>query len=267
MSPRERCFACLAQSPPALFEAALWLAAEHDSSVQPGDTLAELNELLHQVRSRLPHLPAAQLAMPLLRCLNDLDFHEDESAPLRPQASLLHLVMRRRRGQPLALAIIALELAQQLDIPLQGVSFPGHFLVRVPGADHMLDPCSGRRLYTQDCRALLIRYFGNNRELHAEHLAASDAQSIIQRMSRNLRHLHVQDDDYLAALKDAERVLQLGPPTAGDHLARADIYQKLACPQGERFDIERALMLSDASTEQLALSQRLRQLGHVQPLH
>lgn len=267
MSPRERCLACLAQSPPALFEAALWLAAEHDSSVQPEDTLAQLNDLLHQVRSRLPHLPAAELAMPLLRCLNDLDFHEDDTAPLRPQASLLHLVMRRRRGQPLALAIIALELAQRLGIALQGVSFPGHFLVRAVGADHLLDPCSGRRLYIQDCRALLIGYFGDSKALQAEHLAPCNAQSIIQRMSRNLRHLHVQDNDYLAALKDAERVLQLGPPSMADHLARADIYQQLACPQGERFDVERALMLCDGSTEQLTLSQRLRKLGHAQPLH
>ncbi|ARU89512.1 SirB1 family protein [Pseudomonas sp. M30-35] len=266
MTPRQRCFACLAQNPPALLEAALWLAAEHDSILQPAHVLAEFNELLHQVRTRLPELPVAELAMPLLRCLNNLDFHEDDSAPLRPQAALLHLVMRRRRGQPLSLAVIALELAQRLSIPLQGVNFPGHFLVRVSGADHMLDPCSGRRLYTQDCRAMLVRYFGN-RELHANDLAACDPYSIIQRMSRNLRHLHVQDGDYLAALKDAERVLQLCPPRAADHLARADIYRQLDCPQAERFDVERALMLSDSDTEQLALSERLRKLGHAQPLH
>ncbi|MGX5220489.1 SirB1 family protein [Pseudomonas segetis] len=267
MSPRQRCFACLDQNPPALLEAALWLAAEHDPALQPTETLAAFDELLHQVRTRLPVLPAAQLAMPLLRCLGDLDFHEDDSAPLRPQASLLHLVMRRRRGQPLALAIIALELAQRLDIPLQGVNFPGHFLVRVPGADHMLDPCSGRRLYTQDCRALLIRHFGSNRELHADNFTACDPPSMLQRMSRNLRHLHVQDDDYLAALKDAERVLLLGPPSAADHLARADIYQQLACPQAERFDVERALMLSEDGVTQLALGERLRRLAHAQPLH
>lgn len=267
MSPRQRCLACLEQNPPALFEAALWLAAEHDSTAQPEQAIAQLNELLHQVRAELPLLPPAELAQPLLRRLNELEFREDDSDPLRPQAGLLHMVLRRRRGQPLSLAVIALELARQLQIPLQGVSFPGHFLLRVPGADHLLDPCGGRRLYIKDCREMLTRYFGSQRELDASYLAACDATSLLQRMSRNLRHLHSREDNYLAALKDAERVLLLGTPLSADHLARADIYQQLDCPQAERFDVERALMLSEDATQRLQLAERLRKLSHGQALH
>ena len=68
---------------------------------------------------------------------------------------------------------------------------------------------------------------------------------MLQRLSRNLRQLHQLDDDPLAALRDAERVLLLGTPTLQDHLARAEIYQRLDCPQGERFDLQCALLLSD----------------------
>ena len=92
-----------------------------------------------------------------------------------PQAALLDKVLQRRRGQPLALALIALELARGLDIPLVGVNFPGHFLLRVPGADHLLDPCGGRRLYPNDCRELLQRQYGPNMKLNAEHLLTADA--------------------------------------------------------------------------------------------
>ena len=113
----------------------------------------------------------------------------------------------------LALALIALELARRLEIPLQGVNFPGHFMLRVPGADHLLDPCGGRRLYTRDCRDQLYRQLGPGAELSAEHLQTADAQAMLRRLSRNLRMLHMQHDDPDAALKDAERVLLLGPAT------------------------------------------------------
>lgn len=267
MNPRQACLLCLQRDPPALFEAALWIAAEHDARLQPAQALADLHGLQLQVSAGLPALPARELAQPLLRRLGELGYHEDDEGPSRPRHSLLHEVLRRRRGQPLALALIALELAQRLEIPLQGVNFPGHFLLRVPGADHLLDPCGGRRLYTRDCRELLYHHLGPTAELNAAHLQSADARAMLQRLSRNLRMLHLQQDEDMAALKDAERVLQLGPPSLVDHLARADIYRRLDCPQGERYDLEHALLLCDEAGLRLELSQRLRGLEAVQALH
>jgi len=267
MTPRTACLACLERQPPALFEAALWVAAEHDPQLQPTQALAELDSLLRQVRADLAGLPATEQAQALLRSLGRLDFHEDDSLPLHPRAALLHQVLQRRRGQPLSLALIALELARRLDIALQGVNFPGRFLLRVPGADHQLDPCSGRRLYAQDCRELLQRYQGRTAQLSANHLQACDARSMLQRLSRNLRELHRQVDEPLAALKDAERVLQLGPAELHDHLARADLYQQLDCPLGERYDLQRALLLCEDPAQRLQLSQRLQQLSDSPALH
>ncbi len=267
MTPRKACLACLDRHPPAPFEAALWIAVEHDPHLQPALALAELDNLLLQVRAGLAELPEREVAQALLRRLNQLDFHEDDSLPLHPRAALLHQVLQRRRGQPLSLALIALELARRLGIALQGVNFPGRFLLRVPGADHQLDPCSGRRLYAQDCRELLQRYQGRTAQLSASHLLACDDRTMLQRLSRNLRQLHQQADEPLAALKDAERVLQLGPANLHDHLARADIYQQLDCPQGERFDLQRALLLSEDPAQRLQLSQRLQQLSDSPALH
>ncbi|UCJ18708.1 tetratricopeptide repeat protein [Pseudomonas sp. MM211] len=267
MRARDHCLACLNTEQPALFEAALWVAAEHDIAVQPKLIVSELDGLKHQVDAGLPNLPAQELAQPLLRRLNDLNFHEDDDNPVRPQAALLHKVLLRRRGQPLSIALIALELARRLNIPLQGVNFPGYFLLRVPGADHLLDPCGGRRLYTRDCRELLLRYMGPQAQLSAEHMLGCDARSMIVRLSRNLRYLHGQDDDYLSALKDAERVLQFAPPNVSDHLARADLYQRLDCPQAERFDVQRALLLCDDPALHVRLGDRLRQLSAATALH
>lgn len=267
MTPRAACLACLTQEPPALFEAALWIAVEHQPQLQTDQLLRQLDHLQQQVSQGLPNLPAQELAQPLLRRLSELDFQEDDEHPLRPQAALLNCVLRRRRGQPLSLALLALELARRLAIPLQGVNFPGYFLLRVPGADHLLDPCSGRRLYTRECRELLQRQHGGEAELTASHLLPCDAQSMLQRLSRNLRQLHQLAGEPLAALQDAERVLQLGTPTLHDHLARADLYQLLDCPQGERFDLERALLLCDDPAQRLHLGLRLRQLNRSPAVH
>ncbi|MBM7060087.1 tetratricopeptide repeat protein [Pseudomonas sp. UL073] len=267
MTPRQRCFACLAEEPPRLFEAALWIAAEHDAELQPAAWLTALDAVRQQVFVALPEQPPQELAQPLLRRLAELDFHEDDDVPLRPQTALLHRVLQRRRGQPLSLALLALELARQLGIPLQGVNFPGHFLLRVPGADHLLDPCGGRRLYPRDCRELLLRHLGPRAGLSAEHLLACDARQMLQRLSRNLRQLHLQAEDSYAALKDAERVLELGPPSVTDHLARAELYRRLDCPQAERYDLECALLLTEDPAQRLLLSQRLGQISPSPALH
>lgn len=262
MKPRQAFFACLQRSPPALFEAALWIAAEHDPTVQPMTVLQELLVLQQQVSQGMPMLPADELGQPLLRCLNDLGFAQDDFTPLRPAAALLDKVLQRKRGQPLAMGLIAMELARRLGIPMAGVNFPGHFLVRVPGADHLLDPCGGRRLYPKDCRELLHRQYGPNLKLQADHLLPADPRSILQRLSRNLRQLHLANDAPLDALIDAERVLELGHANAADYLARASLYQRLDCPNAERFDLEHALMLSEDPIQRLRLTERL---GHLPP--
>ncbi|MBN2977624.1 hypothetical protein BFW88_04620 [Pseudomonas fluorescens] len=262
MKSRQAFFACLQRSPPALFEAALWIAAEHDPAVQPQVILQQLALLQQQVSLGMPLLPADELGQPLLRRMNDLGFAQDDFTPLRPAAALLDKVLQRKRGQPLAMGLIAMELARRLDIPMVGVNFPGHFLLRVPGADHLLDPCGGRRLYPNDCRELLQRQYGPHLKLQAEHVLTAEPRAILQRLSRNLRQLHLSNDNPLAALIDAERVLELGSANAADYLARASLYQRLDCPNAERFDLEHALLLSEDPIQRLRLTERL---GHLPP--
>lgn len=267
MNPRQQCIACLERTPPSTFEAAIWVAAEHDGQVDFQVIRDQLTALERSVSAALPLLPAAELAQPLLRQLATLGFQQDDAAQPKPQAALIHKILERRRGQPLGLALVALEMAKRLEIPLEGVNFPGHFLLRVPGADHTLDPCGGRRLYPKDCRELLLRQFGADMSLRAEHMKTATPAAMLQRLSRNLRYLHQLNDDLLAALKDATRVMELGQANTSDYLARATLYQHLECPQAERFDLEHALMLSDDPVQRVRLTQRLVQLPEMGALH
>ena len=267
MEPRQRCMECLQRSPPLIFDAALWVSVEHDPQVQPAQTLSLIADLQRRIGRELPTASAQDLAQPLLRKLAEIGFQQDDVAQPKPQVALLHKVVERRRGQPLGLAMIALELARQLGIPLEGVNFPGHFLLRVPGADHVLDPCGGRRLYPKDCRELLLRQFGPDMPLRAEHMRTASPQAMLQRLSRNLRHLHHLNNDVFASLKDAHRVLEFGQANTSDYLARASLYQVLECPQAERFDLEHALMLSEDPVQRLRLTLRLTQFPATGALH
>jgi regulator of sirC expression with transglutaminase-like and TPR domain len=260
--PRQACLDALKRKPAAVFEAALWIAAEHDLTFQPEMAHHLLTDLIAPVKAAIDEESSpADRAQQLLRRMIELGYHADDW-PLKPQAALLHKVMTRRRGQPLSLSLIAIELARKLEIPLAGVNFPGHFLLRVPSADHLLDPASGRRLYSRDCRALLAHQFGPHAELHGHHLQIAQPHELLQRLSRNLRQLHEFDGQLLAALKDAQRVLELGPPSVADHLARAELYSRLDCPQAQRYDLEHALLLSSDPAEQLHLSRRLAELSN-----
>ena len=77
MSPRQSCLNCLSRDAPALLEAALWMSAEHDPLLQPGEVLQRFNDLQQQVSAGLPCLPASELAQPLVRRLLALGFHAE----------------------------------------------------------------------------------------------------------------------------------------------------------------------------------------------
>ncbi len=112
-----------------------------------------------------------------------------------------------------------------------------------------------------DCRQLLVDQFGPAAQLQASYLAPLGPRQMMQRLSRNLRELHRQGDQPLAALKDAQRVIELGAVGVIDHLARADLYRQLDCPQAERYDLQHALLISEDDAEREQVRRRLEQLG------
>lgn len=75
MDPRQACLDCLAQEPPALFEAALWIAAEHLPAYSPAHALRELDELVRQIGASLDdRASASERAQGLLRRMSEQGF-------------------------------------------------------------------------------------------------------------------------------------------------------------------------------------------------
>src|SRR5471030_162469 len=143
MTPRQHCLACLQRNPPSAFEAALWVSAEHEPGFSPSQALQGMEELARQVSAALPMLPASELAQPLLRRLIALGFQQDDWAHPKPDSALLHMIIERRRGQPLGLAMIALEIAGVWRSNWKVSTFPGIFCCGCPVPTTRLTPATG----------------------------------------------------------------------------------------------------------------------------
>jgi hypothetical protein len=109
--------------------------------------------------------PADAPPLQRLRLLNryffqELGFAGNVNDYYDPRNSYLPDVLRTRRGIPITLALLYVELATQAGLQAAGVSFPGHFLVklRMPRGEVVIDPFSGQSLSREDLDERLMPY-------------------------------------------------------------------------------------------------------------
>jgi regulator of sirC expression with transglutaminase-like and TPR domain len=135
-----------------------------------------------------------------------------------PRNSFLNEVFDRRIGIPISLAIVYLEIGRRAGMRLEGVNFPGHFLVRAPadpaGADDdlIIDPFhSGALLSEVDCRQLLRQHVGDEAAFDHGLLATATRQQIVVRMLVNLKRLYVRMRSFPQARAIADLLLAVDP--------------------------------------------------------
>jgi regulator of sirC expression with transglutaminase-like and TPR domain len=138
-------------------------------------------------------------------------------------------VIERRRGLPVALAILYIDAARRLGWPVEGLNFPGHFMIRLAGDDGrgVLDPFGGGELRDAPAlRRLLQHGAGPEAELKPEHLAAVGNRDILLRLQNNIKVRLQQAGEVERAVAVLERMLLIAPGEpllwfeAGGHYAR-----------------------------------------------
>ena len=128
-----------------------------------------------------------------------------------PRNSLLDLVAWRRVGLPISLAIVELEVAWRIGVPLQGIGLPGHFVVGTRDGI-LMDPAGGgARLRPDDCQALIRRAIGEGVLFHAGMVRPAIKREILTRVLRNLRSAHLAARDWPAALGSIELLAVVEP--------------------------------------------------------
>jgi regulator of sirC expression with transglutaminase-like and TPR domain len=135
-----------------------------------------------------------------------------------PRNSFLNEVFDRRMGIPISLAVVYLEIGRRAGLRLEGVNFPGHFLVRAPAEplagddDLIIDPFhSGALLSEVDCRHLLRQHVGEEAAFDRGLLATATRQQIVVRMLVNLKRLYVRMRSFPQARAIADLLLAVDP--------------------------------------------------------
>jgi len=232
-----------------LTEAALAIAQDAYPDLDLQGTLAEIDELALRVRRRMPDgADVQQRVTALNRCFfRELGFAANLNDYCDPDNSHLNVVLKRRRGIPISLAVLYLELAGQLDLPVRGVSFPGHFLLRVttPEGDVILDPTTGRSLSEPDMVELLEPYVSNAGESVARALRMllepATRREIVARMLRNLKTTYLQTERWERLLAIQQRLVILLPGSIDEVRDRGFAYARLDYLRPALEDLERYL--------------------------
>lgn len=220
-------FASLVQSDAhfPLLEAATSLAQDRYPELDIQQVLDEVDLWSSRLKKRLP---ADAGALHKLRLLNkffyeELGFAGNLNNYYDPDNSCMQAVIRTRRGIPITLAVLWLELAQSLGLHANGVGFPGHFLVKVRlpfphEGQVVLDPFTGDSLSKEDLLERLAPMHAESgmhidgdvsEELLAHYLRAATPREIVARMLRNLEEVYTsrQEFEWLALTKKRLEVL------------------------------------------------------------
>lgn len=161
----------------------------------------------------------------------ELGFHGDSDHFFQPENCLLDQVLAKRSGIPVSLGIVLIHLAHSLAIPVAGICFPGHFMVRLGTGKQarILDPFSGDYLSRAQLELRLRGSLGDLARLDDKHLQAADQREIIERLLNVSKGSQVQAGELLLALRCSELLLCLNPDDPYEVRDRGLLYEQLEC--------------------------------------
>ncbi|HVM33361.1 MAG TPA: tetratricopeptide repeat protein [bacterium] len=185
------------RAPGALVEGAILIARQEYPRLLAGPFQKELDQLALDLGDRMASGFSAQEKIQALNryFFEDLGFRGNRENYDEPANSYWPDVMERRMGIPVSLAAVYLEVGWRLGFPLEGVNFPGHFLVGWSGSPaSYIDVFAGGRILGQaDLRDLTRRFVGEGQALKPEvHLKKAGTADILHRMLSNLKAIHAQ---------------------------------------------------------------------------
>jgi len=228
-----------------LAEAALLIAKNAYRDLDVPGYLARIGELAGKLSAQLPEDGTESSR---IVALNRFLFEDQGFAPsvenyYDPRNSFLNEVLERRVGIPLSLSILYIEVGRRIGLPLQGISFPGHFLVKCTLKEGVviIDPyCGGITLSLQDLQQRLRETRGGevSRAIVAAMLVAANKREILARMLRNLKGIYLDQRDYVRALSAIDWIIAVTPGEATEVRDRGLIYVKLECFRAALEDLE-----------------------------
>jgi len=260
----------------SVVEAAISIAQDDFPRLDTQAVLAEIDALAVRLKRRFP---ADAVPVQRLRRLNHFFFQElgfagNVNNYHDPRNSYLHEVLNTRRGIPITLAVLYIELATQIGLTAYGVSFPGHFLVKLrmhTGQHHgevVIDPFTGHSLSRDELEELLAPY-KRSRGLLGEFdpplglfLQAASERDVLARMLRNLKEIHRSAGDLARLLAVLRRLVVLLPQAWAERRDRGLVHADLGRIEAAATDLRAYLEHVGDAPDREDIVARLAALGN-----
>ena len=251
-----------------LLEAAAAIACIEYPQLDIQQVVNEVDKLLRQLQES--HAAESRSALTRLKLLNqrfyaDWGFQGNPNDFYAPDNSCLNAVLHRRRGIPVALAVIWLELAAELQLPAHGICFPGHFLLKVSVAEGqiVLDPLSGQSFSSAMLAEMLEPMQKAFHRVDEDdvplglYLQAATSRDIVARMLANLKEIYRSDKSWSKLIEVQNRLVILLPTQWSELRDRGLAYAELGVHERAREDLQQYLNHSgnpeDAAQIRIAL--------------
>jgi regulator of sirC expression with transglutaminase-like and TPR domain len=254
----------------SLLEAAAAVAHAALPELDVQGVLSAIDALAVKLKNRI----AADTApLQRLRLLNryffqELGFAGNVNDYYAPENSYLHRVLDSRRGIPITLALIYIEIAQQIGLEARGVSFPGHFLIKLkmPQGEVVIDPFNGRSLSRDDLEERIEPYrrrhglVGDAEVPLGLFLQTATPRAVVARMLRNLKEIHRGAEEWPALLAVMQRLVILLPDDWDERRDRGLVRAELGDDEGAVQDLAAYVEHSPGADDVRAISDRIGEL-------
>jgi len=254
-----------------LAEAALTFAGAEYPGLDVAAYLARVDDLASILRGRLREdMPVAERILALNRYLFDeLGFAGNAAEYYDPRNSYLNDVLDRRLGIPISLSVVYLEIGRRIGLPLHGVAFPGHFLVKCVVRDGaiVLDPYGRGASLSLDDLCTRLRALRNGIEPDSGQirmmLVVASNREILTRMLRNLKGIYLQRRELAKAAGVIDCVIALAPQAADEYRDRGRINLEMECFRAALADLRSYLLLKPDAEDAIIVRQKAAELQHI----
>lgn len=254
-----------------LLEAAISVGQDLDPHLDPQAVMVALDRLGHRLARRIP---ADAVPLQRLRWLNryffdELAFGGNVNDYYAADNSYLHCVLDSRRGIPITLALLYIEMAGHAGLKACGISFPGHFLVklRLPRGEVVIDPFTGQSLSRDDLEERLGPYrqqrglVGDFEVPLGLFLQEAPPRDFLARLLRNLKEIHLAAEDWPALLPVQERLVRLMPEAWSEYRDRGLACAELGLDEVALLDLQTYLEHCPSADDAPALRERMARIG------
>ncbi len=246
-----------------LDEAALLIAAETDEPFDIAGSMAALDRLAERFETVFDRTTALGVSV---ASLNDF-IHREESFTgnvnnyYALENSYLNRVIDSHQGIPISLALIHITIGARLNLPVRGINFPGHFLVRYGDEKHMIvDPFTGRLLSETDCATLLKQIAGPRAIVQPDYFDPADHKSVLLRVLDNLKQIFWRNKAWDESEKCIERQLLLRPEQNEFNIQLGAVYEMQGKVLMAQHTYTSVLQISDDEQLRTLASKRLLSL-------